>query len=147
MTTKKTCGSCKNNCSNCSLSTEKSSIIKCFSCNSKFELVNNTCQLVCSSNEIIDQGKCECINGYSRIDNYCIQEKFYLVLEINHNNELFLFFNESLEASISENSFKIDTLVEKYLIVMQMINDSYYALKFQFEESVKNGTSFELIQN
>ena len=91
ITIEKNCINCTNNCSTCTLSKTNISEIECISCIDNFELVNKTCQPYCNSNEKRIEGKCECIIGYSRIENNCVREKFHLKFIMSENNMLFLY--------------------------------------------------------
>jgi hypothetical protein len=64
----RSCQPCPSNCSTCVFNSDQ---LKCINCNSGFIEFENSCHLICGPYEHLIDGVCECLKGYTKINEVC----------------------------------------------------------------------------
>ena len=138
------CQSCPENCLNCIYNPITLIDINCIECKKDYEKVDNYCDPICRNNEKLKNHTCSCIKGSKKIKGECIMKYFELNLKIDSSNKVYLNFEKTLDSTFSTINFTIFTTIQSYSIELNEVSKRNYNLKFNFYESVKNGTSFIL---
>jgi hypothetical protein len=99
----------------------------------------------CNENAVLSDGICQCLRGYTELDNHCISSNFTAEININSNNKLQLTFEKTLETSLTPQEITIKTIPKiNFDIKLYEYSSKTYYITPTFTTTVEIGTNLTL---